>query len=753
MAVAWPAVVAALLWCLLPDSPAPSPGLTAGAPDAPATLTPADRAAFSRYAGSHACAHCHRTAYNDWFYSHHARAERELHPVRDTDPFRPPHHVTLTSESITLSTTNGTPQITVTSTHGPTLIHQTCRAIGVAPLVQYLVPQPGGRFQITPVAHDPARHEWFHVFGTDERLPGEWGHWTGRGMNWNSMCAACHNTALRKNYQPDTDRYATTLLERGVGCEACHGPLRDHVLWQRQNPGRKPDPTLARLTPRQHLETCASCHSRRTELTGTFQPGHAFDDHFLLAMVDDTDTFYPDGQVRDENFEWAAFLGSRMHDAQIRCTDCHNPHTGRVRHRGNLLCLQCHAAGRHPGAPAINPLTHSHHPAGTTGDQCIACHMPVTVYMQRHPRHDHGFTLPDPWLTLHFGIPNACNRCHTNQTAEWSLQHVRAWYREDRFTRTRTRTAAIVAARACQPNAWQDILHTLQGQTNAYWRAVLVRFLGPYAEHPPVSSTLAQTCLDPSPLVRLATVQALQQAMERQATDPTPLLRRALADPVRNVRIAAAWALRASLDPSHPAHRELQDHLRYHADQPWGQFQIGLYHRDRGRLDQARFALERAVAWDPSSIPPRVALATVASALDDPHTAVEQLETASRLAPTNADVLFLLALALHETGNLPRARESLEQTVQLDPKHAGAWYNLGLARAALGDLQPALDALGTAETLEPDNPRIPFARATVLARLQRWEETRAAAARAWSLGLNSPEVRSFLQAGPGSAPP
>jgi Flp pilus assembly protein TadD len=148
-----------------------------------------------------------------------------------------------------------------------------------------------------------------------------------------------------------------------------------------------------------------------------------------------------------------------------------------------------------------------------------------------------------------------------------------------------------------------------------------------------------------------------------------------------------------------------------------------------------------------------VALATVASALDDPHTAVEQLETASRLAPTNADVLFLLALALHETGNLPRARESLEQTVQLDPKHAGAWYNLGLVRAAQGDLQPALDALRTAETLEPDNPRIPFARATVLARLQRWEETRAAAARAWSLGLNSPEVRSLLQAGPGPAPP
>jgi len=78
--------------------------------------------------------------------------------------------------------------------------------------------------------------------------------------------------------------------------------------------------------------------------------------------------------------------------------------------------MRCHATGAPlPGitrpAPVIDPATHSHHGAEGTDATCVTCHMPVTTYMQRHPRHDHGFTIPDPLLTKKFGIPNACNRC------------------------------------------------------------------------------------------------------------------------------------------------------------------------------------------------------------------------------------------------------------------------------------------------------------------------------------------------------
>ena len=50
-------------------------------------------------------------------------------------------------------------------------------------------------------------------------------------MTWNQMCAACHNTRVRKNYDPATDTYHTTMAGMTVGCEACHGPMRAHADW------------------------------------------------------------------------------------------------------------------------------------------------------------------------------------------------------------------------------------------------------------------------------------------------------------------------------------------------------------------------------------------------------------------------------------------------------------------------------------------------------------------------------------------
>ena len=75
------------------------------------------------------------------------------------------------------------------------------------------------------------------VFGDEQRRPGEWGHWTGRGMNWNSMCAHCHFTEFKKNYDPASDRYASTWREHGVGCAQCHGDLPANHIEQKRKVG------------------------------------------------------------------------------------------------------------------------------------------------------------------------------------------------------------------------------------------------------------------------------------------------------------------------------------------------------------------------------------------------------------------------------------------------------------------------------------------------------------------------------------
>src|SRR5208337_2494752 len=331
---------------------------------------------------------------------------------------------------------------------------------------------------------------------------GEWGHWTGRGMNWNSMCAGCHNTALRKNYNESADAYLTDMAEPSVSCESCHGPFQPHVDWQKRHhyQGRA-DPTLPKLTPAQIMDTCASCHALRTELTGDFRPGDAFYDHFDLSIVDHRDTFYPDGQVHGEDYEFSAFLGSKMHQAGVNCLDCHPRSLNAPRLSGNALCLRCHGSGLLK-APIIQPEAHSHHRAGGQGNECVGCHMPTTVYMQRHPRHDHGFTIPDPLLTKKFGIPNACNRCHADKDVEWANSAVDKWYGQKMERSTRQRAEWIALARDGDVAAREPLLALLAGGGIPYWQAVAVGLLDQWMDDARVRDALGNSLDHPDPLVR-----------------------------------------------------------------------------------------------------------------------------------------------------------------------------------------------------------------------------------------------------------
>ena len=99
-------------------------------------------------------------------------------------------------------------------------------------------------------------------------------HWTGLNHNWNFMCAECHSTNLRKNYDAAADRYATTWSEINVGCEACHGAGSRHVAWaerQPQRPRRRrgADPTVPRVPTNSYDRARAGrCPRRGRRATG-----------------------------------------------------------------------------------------------------------------------------------------------------------------------------------------------------------------------------------------------------------------------------------------------------------------------------------------------------------------------------------------------------------------------------------------------------------------------------------------------------
>lgn len=716
----------------------------AGEGGSAAVVEPEDEV-FARYAGSASCRDCHTNAYAAWAGSHHALAEREPAVELEDAAFQPARSFRHGSQETRVHREGDAYVVETPGLSGSSEVHRVGRVLGHDPLRQFLVPAAGGRWQTLEASWDPRTNAWFNVYGGEDRKPGEWGHWTGRGMNWNSMCGTCHNTRFRKNYEEASDSYRTASAEMGVGCEACHGPSKEHVRWQRawQGQGRK-DPTLTSRTPVQAMENCAPCHARRSELTGDLVPDGSFWDHYMLAIVDGSDQFHPDGQVRDEDYEFSAFLGSRMHAAGVTCLDCHDPHAGPPRLAGDALCLRCHNGSR-AGSPVIDPAKHTFHAPDSAGSRCVNCHMPQTVYMQRHSRHDHGFTVPDPLLTRELGIPNACGRCHADKDTTWVLEAAVRWYGARLERPARARTRALAAARRGEEGAVPSLVQILGTPETPYWKAASLALLEQWVERSDVAAAMVRALGHEHPLVRVRAVQGLSARVEAGDPGAAEAVRARLQDPVRSVRYAAAWALRRTGDLGTRAGRELAHGLALNADQPAGRAQRAVWALARGQAGSAASDLAKAVGWDPGSTALRHDYAVALSLQGRSQEALEQVQAAVRLEPQVAENHYRLGLAWAEAGDLGKAAAALAEAVRLEPRHDRGLYNLALAQNGLDQPEAAIATLLRAEGVSPRDARIPYARATILARVGRVAEALGAARRALELNPGMGEAAEMLR--------
>ncbi|MBL9127499.1 MAG: HEAT repeat domain-containing protein [Verrucomicrobiales bacterium] len=744
------ALAAAWLWWPkgnLGSSGAGSSGGGPGSPTAAATnfvLEP-EPEAFARYAGSASCRECHATQVTAWESSHHGLAERPVSEAMDRSAFDPARTFAHGTQTTTVSWKEGRAYVEADGLSGKREALPIVRVIGHDPLRQFLVEFPGGRFQTLEASWDPRTNAWFNVYGAEDRRPGEWGHWTGRGMGWNAMCGTCHNTRFRKNYESGSDTYRSSMAEPTVGCEACHGPMREHGAWQRawKDSGKK-DPTLTKRTPAAHMESCAPCHARRGELTGDFVPGDSFWDHFVLSIVDDSDLFHPDGQIWDEDYEYSAFLGSRMHAAGVTCLDCHDPHAAKPKLAGNDLCMRCHNGSRQ-GSPIVDPVAHSFHKPGEAGSRCVDCHMPQTVYMQRHWRRDHGFTTPDPVLTRDFGIPNACNRCHADRDANWAIEACNRWYGPRMERPARGRAKLMATARRGDRSAVEGLKALLTGNEVPYWKASAIAMLGRWGEEPPVRDALKKALAHDHPLVRHRAIQALTPWAEAGEPDTARLVRERLRDASRGVRVSAAWALRGEGRSGEPATSELAHMLALNADQPGGQAQLAAAAAGRGAIEEAVGHYRKAVAWDPGSPGLRLDYAVALSSTGKSREALAQTLAAVRLQPQSAENHYRLGLAWAEVGDLGQAVSALEEACRRDPAHDRAAYNLGLAYRQRGETDRSVATLEAAERANPRDPRIPYARATVLMQIGRTSEARDAARRVLELEPTHPGAAELMR--------
>jgi predicted CXXCH cytochrome family protein len=669
------------------------------------------------------CRACHQPAWEAWRATGHALANR---PVSASDApalgaFHPPAGVGPGS--------------------APNFI------LGAGPLWQPLLPTSGGRWQPHELAFDPAKQEWFNIFGTEGRRPGEWGHWTGRGMNWNSMCAQCHMTGYRKNYDLATDSYHSSWVEQGIGCIQCHGPTAPaHGAGSRPAASKPPAPFFG--SRNRMMQTCATCHSRSEALTGDFQPGDNYDDHYRVTLPIEPHVFYPDGQQQDEDFTWTSVLLSRMGHAGVTCMDCHDPHSGKtilpIAH--NQLCLQCHAA---PGrvlasgvrAVPIDPEAHSHHAAGSAGDSCVACHMPTTNYMQRSPRHDHGWLRPDPLLTKELAIPNACNRCHVDKSPDWAVDRTTAWYGSKMDSRQRVRARGVAAAQTGDPAAMAALLKLLGGEDIPAWRATYLGLLAPYAGNSAAVISAGRAALTaPDPIERAAGVRLL--AGDKSAMEwVRPLLR----DSVRLVRLDASWMLANELVAGSPQRKEMDSYLALSADQPAGRLRLGQDLANRGHLAEAEKEIAVAAKWDPFSPGILEAQGEVLEALGRPADAAGEFQRAAELLPADANDAVRSALGYAEAGKPAEAEAQFRLAVNRVPTFDRAWYNLGLLLAQTNRLSEAAVDLKKAESLAPGVADYPYALATVLLRMGDRAGAREAARRTLQLEPGQADAQGLLR--------
>ena len=700
---------------------------------------------------SASCIACHQDIGGAWSRTDHALANRPIDAARDREAFTLERLISGGGESFELAwPEHGQPTMTEMRAGSDTIVHKPDLILGAKPLWQPLVPDESGRWQPSPLAFDPAKEEWFNVFGQENRQPGEWGHWRGRGMNWNSMCAQCHMTGFEKNYSAASDAYASTWVEHGVGCIQCHGPMpagHDKLM-----PGGAAKLTSSPSGPfrgdrARMMQTCAPCHARNEPLTGDFQPGDSYDDHYRVTLPVDPAVFHPDGQQRDEVFNWTSVLLSRMGHAGVTCTDCHDPHTNKtvLPVANNQLCLQCHAE---PGrvqpngtrATPINPTAHSRHAADSPGNNCVACHMPTTTYMQRAARHDHGWLKPDPLLTKELGIPNACSRCHEDKGLDWNIAKADEWFGEKLDSRQRARARAVAAAQADRPGSAAGLLALLRDEDIPAWRATYLSLLSQTRDGA-TGRVAAHAALKASdPLERAAAVRYFAGT-----SDTENLLSPLLQDPVRLVRLDAAWALSPHLPVGSPARQELDAYLALALDQPSGRVRLGQDLANRGQLAEAEAEMKKAAGWDRFSPGIQEALGFVLHGQNRTAEAAGTFSRAADLAPQDAFAAYRAALVFAEVGQLREAETSLRESVRRDPQFARGWYNLGLLLAQTNRLADSIDSLQRAESLSPSEAGYPYALATVLLRTGDKASARAAAKRVLQIDPKDGAAQQFLQ--------
>jgi predicted CXXCH cytochrome family protein len=679
------------------------------------------------FVGSETCAGCHQEQAQLWSSSQHKHA---MQHANDTTVLGNFNDATFDYYGIRsrFFRQDGKFLVETDGPDGKLATFEVKYTFGIDPLQQYLIEFPDGRVQALSIAWDTRPKEqggqrWFHLYPNEEIRSDDVLHWTKLNQNWNFMCAECHSTGVHKNYDAPNDRFATTFAEISVGCETCHGQGSKHVAWARNRNrwwpfAKEEEPAMGLLVRfnerqgivwrhdpesgnsqrnfapallRKEVETCGLCHARRGEFSEDWVPGRWLSDTHAVSPLT-RGLYEADGQMRDEVYNYGSFKQSKMFAAGVTCSDCHEPHSGKLRASGDGVCQQCHTAEKYAVA------THHRHAGVTPALACVSCHMPKRTYMVVDRRHDHSFRIPRPDLSVSLGTPNACNDCHTDKSAQWAAAAIERWHGGERKGLQKYAQAFHVA--------WTDqtdaeaLLSAVVADRNspAFARAGALTELASHRSS--ASINLARSALsDPDPMVRIGALDMLASVPAGQLW---PVVSPILSDANRGVRIRAATLLAAVPAAGQPdADRERFEHAaaefvaaqRLNADRPEARATLGNFLARRGRTAEAEAEYKAALRLNPQFTAAAINLADLYRQNNRDGEGVSVLRAALAASPRDAGLHHALGLVLTRLKQPDDALAELQHAAELEPERARYPYVYAVALHSAGRGSEAMTVL------------------------------------------------------------
>jgi len=686
----------------------------------------------AKFVGGKECISCHKQEYDLWKNSNHDNSmdvATEASVLGDFNNLE----VELNGTKHKFYKRNGKFFAYTKGVGGKMAEFEITHTFGVRPLQQYLVPFERGKYQCLPIAWDSNKKKWFDmaamVYSRDDLKSDSWLYWTNQSQNWNGMCAECHSTNLKKNYNLESDSFNTTWSDIDVNCEACHGPGSDHLEWANQPAGaRDMEGSLglviqtSKTTSRQFIEACAPCHSRRT----SFAPNVHNDENYYnnhRPQNISPPLYYSDGQILDEVYEIASFTQSKMYMNDVKCSDCHDSHSLKFKFEGNGLCTQCHRAEEFDtyqhhfhkyknevGTSVLNKFGETV-PVGD-GALCINCHMPGKYYMGIDWRRDHSLRIPRPDLSIKYNTPNACNDCHADKSFQWSEDYIKKYYGERKKT---TYSTVLADSYLRKDGADVDLIKLIKSDLYPeIVRATALSYLSFY-ETDQSKKLIEEMLNNQEPLIRERAIDAFYSQDDQVIVKViSPLLN----DPVKMVRISAASKLshigkNYFSDKQYKVFSKVLDEylstLMYTADFPAGKYNLANYFFEKQDFVKAEKLFIASIKGDSYFYPAKSNLALMyynQGRLDDAESLYKDLiENHNEYV----DGYYQLGLLYAEQKRFNESAAMLEKAALQTNFNPRIYYNLGIIYQYLNDANKAEAALLKANVLLKDDFDVKYA--------------------------------------------